>query len=110
MAKTKNYVWCVDTGSSVYGNGMIHSKLFLSESEARAYYEANKNPHWFCEISLRPDIWNFTERETKRHMMTRTEKLAKALADAGYTESQITEIISLMECGLTLDSAMQRNF
>ena len=56
-------VWCVDIGSSQL-SGNIHSKLFLTESEAQEYYDRFQNPIWYRKMYKTRDIWGFTERNS----------------------------------------------
>ena len=62
---SRNYVWCVDTGSTLL-SGMIHSTLFLDEAEARTFAEKFTGQHWYCKVYRCEDIWHFTERAMRR--------------------------------------------
>lgn len=56
-------VWCVDVGSSSF-SGNIYSKLFLTEEEAKKYYDRFQAPLWYRKMYKTRDIWGFTERNS----------------------------------------------
>lgn len=61
-AKGTPKVWCVASGSSTYGSGMVHYSLFLTEEEAKERF--NKIPNGYYKKMYRTwDIWNFTKRK-----------------------------------------------
>lgn len=62
-AKYPNIVWCVDI--SISFSHQIHSKLFLTEEEAKAYYDRFEAPGDYRKMYKCRDIWNFTERMSK---------------------------------------------
>ena len=64
-AKGTPKVWCVSTGTS-HGSGMVHSRLFLTEKEAKAYYDRHDPKMFYRKMYRTWDIWGFTKRELAR--------------------------------------------
>ena len=64
-AKGTPKVWSVDYGTS-YGSGMVHRMLFLTEQEAKQFYDSFDPERYYRKMYRTWDIWNFTKRELAR--------------------------------------------
>lgn len=78
----KNLVWCVATGNSF--NHQIHTKLFLSEAEAKAYYDQHSATN-YRKMYQAEDIWNFRVREFAKN------RLKKFREASGLSQSKLAE-------------------
>lgn len=88
----KNLVWCVDTGNPF--NGMIHSELFLTEDEAKAYYD-NQDSKTYRSMYQTRDIWNWREKEIARRMIKKDgddrTNLKRIREAVGLSQSKLAE-------------------
>lgn len=81
----KNLIWCVDIGNSFSSH--IHSELFLTEAEAKAYFDQHTATHYRKMYQVE-DIWHFTEKEIAK----RTGQMLKRFReDAGLSQSKLAE-------------------
>ena len=64
MSSKTGFVWCVYY--SVGTTGWINCKLFLSESEARQFYDALNDGCCYVEIKYVEDVSGFRAREESR--------------------------------------------
>lgn len=78
----KNLVWCVDTGNSF--SHLIHSELFLTEKEAKEYYDRH-SPTNYRKMYQTVDIWNFRVREYAKN------RLKKFREASGLSQSKLAE-------------------
>lgn len=78
----KNLIWCVDIGNSF--SSQIHSKLFLTEAEAKAYYDEHTATHYRKMYQVE-DIWNFRIKEFAKN------RLKKFREASGLSQSKLAE-------------------
>lgn len=90
----KNLVWAVDTGS--HFSGSISTKVFLTEAEAKAYYDERESAA-YRKIYQTRDIWNFREKEIERR---------KHLKDDRTNLKRIREVIGLSQSKLAKESGV----
>lgn len=67
-AKGTPKVWCVASGSSTYGSGLVHRSLFLTEEEARERFDEIPDGY-YKKMYQTWDIWGFTERKTSERTL-----------------------------------------
>lgn len=67
----KDLVWVVDTGS--HFSGSIHTEVFLTEAEAKEYYDKYESAAYRKMYRTR-DIWNFREREIARRLKEKDDR------------------------------------
>lgn len=86
----KNLIWAVDTGSRF--SGSIHTKVFLTEDEAKAYYDEYESAAYRKMYQTR-DIWNFREKEIERrkHLKDDRTNLKRIRELVGLSQSKLSE-------------------
>lgn len=87
-----NLVWMVETA---WSGGNIYSKLFLTEDEAKAYYD--KQPeNWYRKMYRTRDIWNFREKEIARRMVKKDgddrTNLKRIREAVGLSQSKLADV------------------
>ncbi len=86
----KNLIWAVDTGSHFSGD--IYTEIFLTETEAKDYYDKHENAA-YRKLYRTRDIWNFREKEIAKRLKQKDDRtnLKRIREIIGLSQSKLAD-------------------